>query len=221
MAFETAELSKLDSSGNDNHILLQSGQGVHFNNNCLSLGCLAYSIGEDNIGGYSSIPHHEDFQIKSGITLETFLHWQGNIEGPIFRKKDDYLIVAEDNKFKFITWYWLGDIKITDSMELKISELFPSANQWYHVAAVYDPLTLEKIIYINGNKVGSEKVSFAPDSASTDLYFGFKLFQDVKYLEGILDEVAVYNRVLSEQEIRTNCSRVSIAVCKPIIIDED
>ena len=73
-------------------------------------------------------------------------------------------------------------------------------NKWYHFACTYDGSKIA--IYINGKLestyAGEGKIVYP---SARNLYVGRSEYGD-KYLDGIIDEVRIYNRALTEQEIR-------------------
>ncbi|HSU55756.1 MAG TPA: LamG-like jellyroll fold domain-containing protein, partial [Candidatus Dormibacteraeota bacterium] len=75
-----------------------------------------------------------------------------------------------------------------------------STGTWYHIAAVRGSNFMQ--IYVNGNLENQTSVSFPQDYGTLPLYFGTsgESFWDRK-LYGLLDEVSLYNRVLSSNEI--------------------
>jgi hypothetical protein len=74
-------------------------------------------------------------------------------------------------------------------------------NTWTHLAATYDGANLR--LYVNGNQVASKaqtgniKVSGAALRIGGNSSFG-------EYFKGLIDEVHVYNRALSQAEIQTD-----------------
>jgi len=73
--------------------------------------------------------------------------------------------------------------------------------RWYHVAGTYDGNTLK--IYLDGILQGSNTVGAIQVGNSSPLYFSYN---DVGgypyYLDGSLDEVAIYSRALTAPEIQ-------------------
>jgi len=75
-------------------------------------------------------------------------------------------------------------------------------DEWYHVVAVYDDDGGKRAIYVNGKKeasmsgdpslgtTGTASIGGEPEESSED-----------KYFDGVIDEVRVYDRPLSESEI--------------------
>jgi hypothetical protein len=72
-------------------------------------------------------------------------------------------------------------------------------NAWKHVAMTYDGTTLR--FYLGGNLVGSAAGDHA--SKNTDLIFG-RWTPASEFWNGLIDEVRIYNRALSQTEIQTN-----------------
>ncbi len=73
-------------------------------------------------------------------------------------------------------------------------------NTWTHVAGTYDGATQK--IYINGNLVASAPLT-GTIITTTDV-LGIGKNNAGEYFQGILDEVKIYNRALSQQEIRND-----------------
>ncbi|UCD15472.1 MAG: DUF2341 domain-containing protein [Candidatus Omnitrophota bacterium] len=68
---------------------------------------------------------------------------------------------------------------------------------WHHVAGTYDGSNLK--VYIDGKLLKTGAYSQIPHTSSHPLTIGYATFHT--YLNGLLDEVAVYNRALSASEI--------------------
>lgn len=94
-------------------------------------------------------------------------------------------------------------------------------NQWSHVAFAFDSSGMTAVIYVNGVVVATNNfgIPVHPNTqfavnlgyrpvGSSDLYAGFKL-------KGELDEVSLYNRVLSRAEIMTIYAAGSAGKCSP------
>ena len=75
-----------------------------------------------------------------------------------------------------------------------------TTNVWYHIAGVRGPDFVQ--IYVNGQLQGQSSVSFPQSYGSLPVYFGSsgESYFDGK-LAGQLDEVSIYNRALSSDEI--------------------
>ncbi len=81
-----------------------------------------------------------------------------------------------------------------------------NANTWYHLVTVFDVTNQKKYIYINGNLVAQSSVSLsAIPTNSNNLYIGSHQPSNVSYWswDGKLDDVGIWNRVLTDCEIKS------------------
>lgn len=73
-------------------------------------------------------------------------------------------------------------------------------NRWYHVAAT---ITAEEVkIYVNGSLEDTQITGFPLDHGDRPLFFGHTGEWCEGYFNGVLDEVRIYNRALTEAEIQ-------------------
>ncbi|MCF7976390.1 MAG: discoidin domain-containing protein [Phycisphaerae bacterium] len=74
---------------------------------------------------------------------------------------------------------------------------------WHHVAGVIDSTTMEMTLYLDGSVVAQGPTASLPADAgvTTQNWLGRSQYPD-PYYDGSLDEFRIYNRVLSEGEIR-------------------
>jgi hypothetical protein len=82
-------------------------------------------------------------------------------------------------------------------------------NTWTHVASTYNGNALK--LYINGNLVGSEPVNGnMMESSSGVLRIGGDSVWG-EYFQGLIDEVRVYNKVLTQAQIQTDMATAVVA----------
>ena len=88
-----------------------------------------------------------------------------------------------------------------------------SAGVWYHVVGVRGSNYIQ--LYVNGQLESQTNVSFPQDYGSQPLLFGTSgiSYWDHKF-DGLLDEVSLYNRVLSSDEIAALYASGSAGKCK-------
>jgi hypothetical protein len=85
---------------------------------------------------------------------------------------------------------------------------------WYHVVAVYDGNNL--IIYVDGVEENRNTIGFVISYASPDpLMIGARR-PDTQFFDGLLDEVALWNRGLSITEIQAIFDAGSAGMCQPV-----
>jgi len=82
----------------------------------------------------------------------------------------------------------------------------PSSDRWYHLAATYDGKSIR--LYLNGKLSASEK-AYVSENGGGDLGIGaYKWIPRTNVFRGIVDELAVYNGALAEDEIQVLYSNV-------------
>lgn len=86
------------------------------------------------------------------------------------------------------TWRWLGTEALGDM----------PMNIWIHVAMTWDSRTTKA--YLNGKVVGEEEVDMAPSTGS--MFIGKRGHGVTGFFNGVIDEVTVYNKALSSDEIQ-------------------
>jgi PKD repeat protein len=75
-------------------------------------------------------------------------------------------------------------------------------NKWQHVATVYNKTAQSVIFYVDGQQVGSsDNVAPPLDSSSNSLFVGIRGYDLSRAFDGLIDEVRVYNKALTQAEI--------------------
>jgi hypothetical protein len=171
----------IDSSGNGFDIPLQDntwgngvfGGAVHFPGE-----------GQGQLGGFNYSNNaitvcawvwHEVFrsgQVERYVTAEP--------EIAVIRKEADGRLHFYINTGGTLRHLWVGDV-LTEG-------------QWYHVAGTWDGLT--QCLYIDGVEIASQTPGGVLNGTS-----GVRLSNAPEPLNGMLDDVRIYNRALTEQEI--------------------
>ena len=86
-------------------------------------------------------------------------------------------------------------------------------NKWYHVVGTYD--SKEMKIYVNGKLEGTSGVQSGPINYPDRIFFSIGAYKDDNedfVHKGMLDEVRLYDRALSEKEILNNMEAEGLAV---------
>jgi len=79
-----------------------------------------------------------------------------------------------------------------------------ATSTWYHVVGVYDGANTK--IYLNGNWKDDASTPLPPVSTSNNVYIGQRSGGS-NFFDGLIDEVRIYNRALTADEIRTHYLR--------------
>ncbi|MFP4057191.1 MAG: LamG-like jellyroll fold domain-containing protein [Candidatus Brocadiia bacterium] len=99
-----------------------------------------------------------------------------------------YLNIGDEDEGRFSAWSEPGSLAL---------------RRWQHLAMAYDGATLE--LYLDGQKVAATAVNRERVPGRTPLHIGRR--QDgYVYYEGMLDEVRLYDRALSEEEVRARAA---------------
>jgi hypothetical protein len=71
--------------------------------------------------------------------------------------------------------------------------------QWYYIAVSYDATTQNAVYYLNGSNVGT--ANFSLSDLEGTVYIGEGPTGGHTYFTGAIDDICIYNRVVSAQEI--------------------
>lgn len=86
-----------------------------------------------------------------------------------------------------------------------ISQNFPisfSLAAWHHIVFVSTGVNGKTSMYLDGNFIGEGTTASSVGSCSTSkLYFGVDIYSLPEYLNGYLDDVRIYKRALTQEEI--------------------
>ncbi len=85
----------------------------------------------------------------------------------------------------------------------------PDVGKWHHIAGVYDGS--EAIIYINGEVDNEKKFEGVLKHNGENFWMGARKSDGLPY-HGILDELRLYNRGLSQAEVEQNLEAEGLAV---------
>jgi len=140
------------------------------------------------------IPSASSLNPTNALTVMAWIHaddWIGNQR--ILQKgvDDQYRLLDEGNLEFGLAGVSGGDIGTP----------LPTTGAWHHVAGTYDGSTIT--LYVDGVKRVSNSASGPLQTSSTSLYIGNKPLSSYPgdRFKGIIDEVRIYNRALSNQEI--------------------
>ena len=85
----------------------------------------------------------------------------------------------------------------------------PEVNKWHHVAGVYDGS--KAIIYINGEFDSEKDFEGALKHNGENFWMGARKSDGLPF-NGLLDELRLYNRGLTQEEVEQNLDAVGLAV---------
>ncbi len=78
-----------------------------------------------------------------------------------------------------------------------------TTNTWYHIVGTYDGSRVR--CYVNGQKEGTSSQTLSGNiyNSGDPLRFGHQVAYNIRWLDGLVDEVRLYNRALSDAEVES------------------
>jgi alpha-mannosidase len=188
-----------DSSGNGNGGTLVNGP------TWVTAGKYGGAINFDGVNDYvrvadgASLDLGRTGTVEAWVKLDTLNRWQSVLAKGSANADPSHNYAIELNSAN--RWNCiLGNG--TSSFTIQ-SPSAPASNQYYHVACVWDGTTAK--LYIDGNLSASSTQLVTPAGNAAPLTIG-QFGGDADRLDGVIDEVRIYGRALSQAEIRSDMS---------------
>jgi hypothetical protein len=159
------------------------------------------SISLNGTDAYLSLDHgtnDDELDLEKGFTLQLWAQYQGSTRGTIFSKGGQYELAYEPGNLSFT----VGDVTLDMPYNHPVDSFF-------HVSAVYDPLQGLKLYVQESDYVMDSAIAAIPTppaKARDVIYFGRSSAED-NYYGGIIDEIRLWNKALSYEEVHSNFSR--------------
>jgi len=159
----------------------------------------AYQL--DGTSGYIEIPDSPDFNFNQPITVTAWIYLNDNTSagivgqwGPGGLGGDAFVLSVRSGKLKF-TLPRPGLYELDSQSTL-------TEMQWLFVGVVYDGTDVK--LFINGTQDASGTFAAAQVDSDQPVRIGFELIisGDPGYLDGLVDDVRIYKRALSDMEIQ-------------------
>jgi len=167
-----------------------------------SLGFDRYALYFDGVDDYVEIPHSPSLNLYPNFTLEYIARWHSwtGIDKPLDKTKSSsegwsHRYNADTRKFGF--WDPVNTWTESDPVDLELL-------RWYHITVTYNGTVLS--FYINGKLLTAVTVNIPStiDSDESLRIGGGGLPVYPQPMNGEIAFVRIYNRPLSEKEIRYN-----------------
>ena len=155
-----------------------------------------------NTDGYGNVGNSDDLDFDGTKTF-TMAAWvkpnSSNMTGYIFTKYDRF--VAGQYQFGVEGGKLIGHRETPPWQATGATSLQP--NQWYHLATTFDGSQIR--VFVNGVEDGSIAMTGSIGSINKDILIGarHKSGNVDEHFDGQIEELAIWNRALSLQEIRT------------------
>lgn len=199
---ENSGVTANDNSGNNNNGTLTNGPAWS------SSGRFGAAILFDGTNDMVAIPDASSLDLTTGMTLEAWVN-PSNLTGyKTIICKDrtssafSYVLSANNNTSGAANQRPNSRLRVGSSNRTVTGTSKLPLNTWTHVASTYDGAVYR--LFINGNQVATLN-STGNITTSTDLLrIGGSAALGSQYFAGLIDEVRIYNRALSQSEIQTD-----------------
>jgi hypothetical protein len=190
-----------DSSGYNNHGTIYGASWTS--------GKVNSALNFDGTNEYVDCGNNETLDPTQGATIEAWVNFNQlpstakhimSIAGRSGYGTDLDLQTETDNKFKFYI----------DGSKLAVSNTVAETNKWYHIAGTYQANNNIKI-YGNGVLEKTTSIGVSRGTNPNNFSIGPSLIFPGRFFNGTIDEVKIFNRALSAEEIVAEYIHVSIS----------
>jgi hypothetical protein len=181
-----------DSSGNGNHGALQNGA-------TFTTGMFGQAFQLDGVNDWISTP--QSFSNDQSHTISAWINWSGHTASAF-----QEIVSWWNNPDPGLTRTFLGVAQGGSFGPMRYGDAWynvpvsPPVGQWAHIAATYDGATNNRQAYLNGvlmaTLAGSAEARF-----STTLAIGRQGDLNGEFWNGLIDDLALYDRTLNSGEI--------------------
>jgi WD40 repeat protein/tRNA A-37 threonylcarbamoyl transferase component Bud32 len=202
IAWWRADGNAKDSAG-DNHGTLKGG--VTF-----AQGVAGKAFRLDGATRYVEVPRNDqwgfgrrDFSIELWVQFRALTLGNDGFPSAIFIGCDEVIPGTPGHKWHFaygggILHFYIQAIPGKRQGNYAKADFSPDLDQWYHLAVTRSRGTFT--IYANGVPVGSEKDDIIIPNPDAPLTIGQA--ENLGFFSGLIDEVAIFNRALSPEEVK-------------------
>ena len=175
-----------------------------------TIGAIGSALSFDGIDDYVELSNAESLSINNQMTITAWVYPTDRSGGRIYVMKGtnpgtyNYQFGQYDRKLYFGTGDNDGEYVMSNNT-IKIDE-------WQHVAVVVDGVDVK--FFYNGSLKNSRQLDEAVSSVSGNLFFGSELGNNY-FFEGSLDQVEIYSKVFTDQEILDKYNNESSLIITP------
>lgn len=204
-----------DGNAND----IQDGnKGTLTNGATFAAGKVGQAFSFDGLGDYVAVPDSANLDITGEITLDAWIKTSGTSDysGVVgktlpIEPRSGYLVgVSSDSKIR------CDIIRARPPQGTVLSTTLVEDGKWHHVACTYDGAVVK--VYVDGNLEGSVSYTDGIGVTNEPLLIGRDPSKaSSRDFTGLIDEVEVYNRALTQQEIQAIFDSGSAGKCKTAV----
>jgi len=182
----------VEDTWGDNHGTRYGAQPV--------VGKVGMALAFDGVNDYMEIPDSPSLDITDEITIEAWIKLDTFVYGSAFVRKGKW--ASYSLQLNWYGWY-TGDPKVAvfgvndfAGRVRSTTEFVPGV--WYHIVGTFDGSALK--IYVNGVLEGTRAWTGSITPTTEVIRIGEDFWNH--WLDGVVDEVRIYNRALSATEVQ-------------------
>ena len=188
-----------DLSGNGNHGTIH---GAKWENRGKINSALSFD-GDD----WVEVPHSESLSFTKEITVMAWVNYTGTTSvaqivskgyDPTCQFELDLSAANDQIEFQFYDgtdWIWIP------------VKPLPPREEWHHIAGTFDGKALK--IYLDGAVVGELEYGGEIPENELPVAVGKRVNPEQHFMDGMIDEVGIFNRALTEKEIKKAMEGIS------------
>jgi len=120
-----------------------------------------------------------------------------NKPGMLLSKRNSYILHTDEGSKKLSAYVWVNG----NWVSTPYTDVPKSITDWNLYSMTYDGQTLR--LFVNGVEISSvNQTGEISSGLNGSLYFGYDNASGNRYFSGLLDEIRIYNRALSDSEIK-------------------
>ena len=208
--------------------IVGDNQGTLHNGVTFAVGVVGQAFSFDGVDDFVSVPHEASQNIREALTIDAWIMKKGPCQrlNCIVLMKEDVSAPGEQAlRYGLLIFDEGGIAPARASLSLNtgiwedvvISNTVLQDNVWYHVAGTYDGSTAR--IYVNGTLENSvEKTGLVLPSTGGAIKIGQESAVEdpagPEFFNGLIDEVELFNRALSAEEIAALFDAGGAGKCK-------
>ncbi|RLF66849.1 MAG: hypothetical protein DRN30_01385 [Thermoplasmata archaeon] len=159
------------------------------------IGKFGKALSFDGVDDYVEVPDSPNLDGMEQLTVTAWVKTT-TLKYQYIVSKESYSLYLDDYTVYFKV---VNENDSSQGLGITLDEGTDMVNNWYFFAGVYDGSKIK--IYSNGKLEATHDFSGKVKDSATSLYIG-KLYYGTRYFNGIIDEVRIYNRALTDEEIK-------------------
>jgi uncharacterized repeat protein (TIGR01451 family) len=216
-----------ETSGPTAEDIVGSNPGVQTNGPLVTPGQVGNALRFDGVDDYVGVGDSDLWAFGANdFTIELWANWDSPGSGDIVHAGD--VLIGNDegpgsqNKWFFALGGGLLHFTVYNEFDpppnvyLVRAPFSPTVGQWYHLAITKHGTLFT--IYVDGIPIGSEVSTSPIANPDAPLLIGQSNEPFGGFMNGLLDEVAIYNRALTQQELQTIANAGGNGKCKELTI---